>query len=150
MPRGGAKAHGMSPLAVFIDSELKRLRWSNERAAQEAHERGGHSLSGETVRKARNDLYRERLPFATIRALADALHVTPDRIKELDDERWAFAPKAEADEYDVVRAIELDTKLPEQKRRILIGLYQEFMQDDAEPDPPASPKGPGRRRGPRG
>lgn len=140
-----ADDHGMSPLAVFIDSELKRRRWSTERAAKEA-DRQHLSLSGETVRKARNDLYREPLPTATIEALAAAFHVTPQRIQQLDQERWSLGPKAEtADEYDVVRGIERDSKLPEHKKRILIELYEEFRQDAAAPDPPASPKGPGRR-----
>lgn len=110
----------MSALAAFIDSELATRGWSNERAAAEATKRG-HYLTGETVRKARRDLYKEQLPLATIAALAEAFNVRPEKIQQLDRQRWDLAPAATS---DVEAAILGDPTIPDRDKRLMLEIYR--------------------------
>lgn len=113
----------MSPLAAFMDEELRSRGWSNDRAAAEAAKRG-HYVTGETIRKARRDAYREQLPLDTVKALAAAFGVKPERIQQLDRQRWDLgAPAGD----DVEAAILGDTTLTERDKRIMLELRRSMQ-----------------------
>lgn len=102
MARRSADSSRVSALATFLNAELSRREWSNEKAAAEAV-RKGHQLVGETVRKARNDLYREPLPSTTVEALAAAFGVLPEVIQRLDLQRWALGEGTTNDDLHYAR-----------------------------------------------
>lgn len=141
MARPVGKREPMSPLAAFLDEELRARSWSNERAAMEAAKRG-HYVTGETVRKARRDMYREPLPLPTIEALATAFGVKPERIQQLDRQRWDLGPTSSD---DVEAAILADPTVTERDKRIMLELRRS-MQAAAEAGHSQTTPGRSRRK----
>lgn len=79
----------MSALGDFIDEFCRANNLSNERLAARAKK---HQVSGETIRKARNDLYKGPLPPETVEQLADALRISATKVRDLDNLRWKPGP----------------------------------------------------------
>lgn len=121
--RGRSDPSDMSALAAFLNGELGRRDWSNERAAVEAGRAGFH-ITGETVRKARKDAYKEPLPRRTIEALAAAFGVKPEMIQRLDQKRWEIS---QVPMDGIEQAILGDEKLAGRDKQLLLDLYRNMV-----------------------